>query len=100
MKSHEHRAVGEAATAGARVGIGGDAADQRLVLGYGDVVALSGDFFPSHHSAADDLFRLAAIPGMAATGLECRAAVYAGRPSTRQSGQLPVPRTKHTEPRP
>jgi hypothetical protein len=78
MKSQEHRAVGEAATAGALVEVGGDSAEQRLVLSYGDVVALSGDFFASHHCGAhgvegthagpealtsDDLFRLAAFPG-------------------------------------
>ena len=77
MKSHEHRAVGEAATAGALVAVGGDSAEERFVLSYGDVVALSGDFFASHCSAhgvegpqdgpkgltSDDLFQLAAIPG-------------------------------------
>ncbi|MGH4011726.1 MAG: hypothetical protein ACRDTH_26765 [Pseudonocardiaceae bacterium] len=78
MKSHEHRAVGEAATAGALVQVGGDSAEERFALSYGDVVALSGDFFTSHHCGAhgvegtlvgldgltsDDLFRLAAIPG-------------------------------------
>ncbi|MGH3975922.1 MAG: hypothetical protein ACRDS9_21715 [Pseudonocardiaceae bacterium] len=49
MKSHEHRAVGQAATAGALVQVGGDSTDERFVLSYGDVVALSGDFFASHH---------------------------------------------------
>jgi hypothetical protein len=78
MKSDEHRAVGEAATAGALVPVGGDSAEERFVLSYGDVMALSGDFFASHHCGAhgvegttvepegltsDDLFRLAAIPG-------------------------------------
>ncbi|MGH3979194.1 MAG: hypothetical protein ACRDRZ_09375 [Pseudonocardiaceae bacterium] len=70
--------MGEAATGGALVQVGGDAAEERLVLGYGDVVALSGDFFASQHPGvhgvagtqvgpdgliSDDLFRLAAIPG-------------------------------------
>jgi hypothetical protein len=78
MKSQEHRDVGEAATAGALVHVGGDCAEKRFVLSYGDVTALSGDFFTSRHSGAhgaertqvepeglpsDDLFRLAAIPG-------------------------------------
>ncbi len=67
MKSHEHRAVGEAATAGALVQIGGDSAEERCVLSYGDVVALSGDFLVS-----DDLFRLAAIPGDQGTKLGTR----------------------------
>jgi hypothetical protein len=82
MKSQEHRAVGQAAAAGALVEVGGDSAEERLVLSYGDVVALSGDFFASHHCAAhgvecpqdgpegltsDDLFGLAAIPGKQGT---------------------------------
>ena len=78
MKSSEHRAVGEAATAGALVEVGGESAEDRFTLGYGDVVALSGDFFAGHCSAShgvvgnpiepdgltsDGLFQLAAIPG-------------------------------------
>ena len=84
MKSSEHRAVGEAASGGALVALGGNTAEERLVLSYGDVVALSGDFFPSRpptthdidHTpagpedrASDDLFRLAAIPGQQGTKL-------------------------------
>ena len=86
MKSHEHRTVGEAATAGALVQVGGDSVEERFVLSYGDVVALSGDFFASHHcgahgvagafepesSTSDDLFRLAAIPGDRGTELGTR----------------------------
>lgn len=56
MNSQEHRTVGDAATGGALVEVGGDSAEERFTLSYGDVMALSGDFF-------DDLFRLAAIPG-------------------------------------
>lgn len=52
MKSHEHRAVGQAATAGALVHVSGDCAEGRFVLSYGDVIALSGDFFASHHPGA------------------------------------------------
>ena len=59
MKAQEHRALGDAATAGARVDLGGDAAGERLVLGFGDVVALSGDFFVA------DGFPVAAAPGVA-----------------------------------
>jgi hypothetical protein len=85
MKSDEHRAVGEAATAGALVQVGG--AEECFVLSYGDVMALSGDFFASRHSGAhgvegtpvepegltsDDLFRLAAIPGERGTKLGSR----------------------------
>ncbi len=58
MNSKEHRAVGEAATGGALVEVDDESAEERFSLGYGDVVALTGDFF-----ASDDLFRLAAIPG-------------------------------------
>jgi hypothetical protein len=62
MRSREHRAVGEAAAGGALVQVGGECAEQRCVLSYGDVVALSGDFF-----TPEDLFRLAAIPGKRGT---------------------------------
>lgn len=86
MKSQEHRTVGQAATAGALVEIGGACAEQRFVLSYGDVVALSGDFFASHHCGAhsvagafgsedptsDDLFHLATIPGKQGTELGTR----------------------------
>lgn len=87
MKSLEHRAVGEVATGGALVQVGGAYAEERFVLSYGDVVALSGDFFASHGSgahrvdgtqagteglASDDLFRLAAIPGQRGTKLGTR----------------------------
>ena len=71
MKSSEHRAVGHAATAGALVDVGGDCAEQHCVLSYGDVVALSGDFFAGPHPS-DDLFRLAAIPGERGTKLGTR----------------------------
>jgi hypothetical protein len=87
MKSDEHRAVGEAATAGALVHVGGDSAEDRFVLSYGDVIALSGDFFASHRPethgvertqvepedlTSDDLFRLATIPGNRGTKLGTR----------------------------
>lgn len=62
MKSAEHRAVGEVATAGALVEIGGESAEDRFTLGYGDVVALSGDFF-AEDLTSDGLFQLAATPG-------------------------------------
>jgi len=71
MKSAEHRAVGEAATAGALVDVGGDCVEQCCVLSYGDVVALSGDFFAGPHPS-DDLFQLAAIPGESGTKLGTR----------------------------
>ena len=71
MKSSEHRAVGHAATAGALIDVGGDCAEQHCVLSYGDVVALSGDFFAGPYPS-DDLFRLAAIPGERGTKLGTR----------------------------
>lgn len=64
MRSCEHRRVGQAAAGGALVDLGGECAEQRCVLSYGDVVALSGDYF-----TPEDLFRLAAIPGR--QGTEC-----------------------------
>ncbi len=78
MKAQEHRALGDAGTGGARVNLGGDAPEERFELGFGDVVALSGDFFVadgfplpgpggdgSHAEvlAADGLFTLATRPG-------------------------------------
>jgi hypothetical protein len=87
MNSQEHRAVGHAATAGALVHVGGNSAGERFVLSYGDVVALSGDFFASQHRGthgvegiqietedptSDDLFQLAAIPGKQGTALGTR----------------------------
>ena len=84
MRSHEHRAVGEAATAGALVEVDADCAGDRFVLSYGDLIALSGDFFPNHPPGtygvdgiqirpdgwpSDDLFQLAAIPGESGTKL-------------------------------
>lgn len=56
MKSAEHRAVGAEATAGAEVDLGGPG--KPFLLGYGDVIALCGDYFP-----ADGLFEFAACPG-------------------------------------
>lgn len=82
MNSAEHRAVGETAAGGALVQLGGESTEERLTLSYGDVVALSGDFFTCHHpgtptvhspqggpydTASDDLFRLAALPGRQGT---------------------------------
>ena len=78
MKAQEHRALGDAGTGGALVNVGGDSPHERLVLGFGDVVALSGDFFvadgfpvpasvrdTSHAEAlvSDGLFTLAPRPG-------------------------------------
>src|SRR5919206_1019411 len=73
MKSLEHRAVGEDATGGACVNVGGASGEQRFILRYGDVVALSGDFFAGAQAGPqDDLFTLAAIPGNLGTRLGSR----------------------------
>jgi hypothetical protein len=62
MKFQEHRTVG-AAAAGALVEVGGACAEERVVLSYGDVVALSGDFFASHHCVAHGVEGTQAGPG-------------------------------------
>ena len=45
MRAYEHRSIGDAATNSAAVNVGGESGDERFELTYGDVVALSGDFF-------------------------------------------------------
>lgn len=45
MKAQENRALGDAGAGTARVNLGGQAPEERLLLSFGDVVALSGDFF-------------------------------------------------------
>src|SRR5205085_4656431 len=70
MKSHEHRAIGDDATAGAFVDLAGGASDEPFLLRHGDVIALSGDFFVADSApgrggapASSGLFELAALPG-------------------------------------
>ena len=75
MNSNEHRAVGDAAFGGGLVNLGGSEPHDGLWLSYGDVMALSGDYFRPRPSpqpgqadaggalAADDLFGLARIAG-------------------------------------
>ena len=71
MRSHEHRSIGDEATAGALVNVGGEALDERFPLTFGDVVALSGDYFRPDGSRRarppDALFSLAPVPGAAGT---------------------------------
>ncbi|MFN2555548.1 MAG: hypothetical protein ABR592_01525 [Nitriliruptorales bacterium] len=77
MKPQEHRALGVAVSSAALVNLGGDSGEPFL-LSFGDVVALSGDFFiadgaPIHSCPGVDagaeaqpsegLFELAAVPG-------------------------------------
>ncbi|MGH9177919.1 MAG: hypothetical protein ACRD0N_05120 [Acidimicrobiales bacterium] len=64
MRSYEHRSLGDAATGAAPVELGGPAGGP-FALTYGDVVALSGDFFAATDGAEDGLFALAAVPGRA-----------------------------------
>lgn len=45
MRAYEHRAIGDAATGAAAVNLGGESTGDRFLLSFGDVVALSGDFF-------------------------------------------------------
>lgn len=56
--SREHQSLGNQATGSAIVNIGRDTPATRFELTYGDVIALSGDYFH-----VPDLFRLAEIPG-------------------------------------
>lgn len=88
MKAYEHRSIGDAATGAAAVNLGGESPDQALVLSFGDVVSLSGDFFRPDGSSSPvfprwrraaaaaegsgQLFRLAAIPGDAGARLDTR----------------------------
>lgn len=88
MKAHEHRTIGDAATGGSLVNLGGEPPDERFVVSFGDVVALSGDFFQpgdspfsrmgranGARSGADPsgrLFDLAMVTGEAGTRPESR----------------------------
>jgi hypothetical protein len=81
VRASEHRAIGDEATAGALVDVGGTEAADRFVLSFGDVVALSGDFFrpggqpgPGRPDppGAGRLFTLAARAGDGGTRLDTR----------------------------
>ena len=88
MRAHEHRTVGDAATAGAMVDLGDESGRDPFELSFGDVVALSGDFFRpdgwpisdpgrrgagrSHPDAGGRLFDLAAGEGLNGTRLDTR----------------------------
>jgi len=77
VNGSEHRDIGDTASGGALVNPGGEWPEERFWLGYGDVMALSGDYFTPRPSArvrdhgradgdglaADDLFGLARVPG-------------------------------------
>ncbi|MGH9224232.1 MAG: hypothetical protein ACRD2W_10735 [Acidimicrobiales bacterium] len=78
MRAYEHRAIGDAATGGALANVGGESANERFLLTFGDVVALSGDFFlpdggpPGVAPPGGSLFSLGPIPGEAGKRLETR----------------------------
>lgn len=86
MKAQEHRALGHEASGGATVELGEDAGTDRLVLSFGDVVALSADYFyPTSEPAlgpwaapgpdvlaSGGLFALSAVRGEKGTALGTR----------------------------
>lgn len=64
MNGNEHRAIGDAACGGALVNLGGASPQERFWLTFGDVMALSGDYFsPAAGDHAETLFSVARIPG-------------------------------------
>ncbi|MDQ4025380.1 MAG: hypothetical protein M3217_07810, partial [Actinomycetota bacterium] len=78
MNGNEHREIGDIASGGALVNLGGEDGEERFWLSYGDVMALSGDYFvPDVAGGAsradgaslvdDTLFGLARIPGRRGT---------------------------------
>ena len=67
MRSYEHRAVGDAATGAAMVNVGGESSEEAFWLTFGDVIALSGDFF-----APRELLTLTRVPGKGGTRLATR----------------------------
>jgi hypothetical protein len=81
VNGSEHREIGDTASGGALVNVGGEWPQERFWLGYGDVMALSGDYFTPRPPArvrdhgraggdalaADDLFGVARVPGAEGT---------------------------------
>jgi hypothetical protein len=77
VNGNEHRDIGDTASGGALVNLGGEGPQERFRLSYGDVMALSGDYFSPRPAASardhgsvggeplppDDLFGLARVPG-------------------------------------
>ena len=87
MDGNEHRSIGDEAFGGALVNVGGEFADERFWLSYGDVMALSGDYLrpeppvtlagENAHANLDalvpgDLFSLARVPGHKGTKSDTR----------------------------
>jgi hypothetical protein len=63
--SQEHRSLGDTATGGALVNVGGEMPAERFELSHGDVIALSGDYFhlDDPRRPNDGLRQLAKRPG-------------------------------------
>lgn len=85
MRAYEHRAIGDEASGAALVNLGGEGDGERFMLGFGDVIALSGDFFRpdgatsqaatsgrSGPDASGGMFDLALVPGEAGTRPDSR----------------------------
>ncbi|MEA2299885.1 MAG: hypothetical protein QOE44_420 [Solirubrobacteraceae bacterium] len=78
MDGNEHRAIGDAAFGASPVNVGGESAKERFWLSFGEVMALSGDYFApgagGNLAAApvEDLFSLARVPGSNGTRLHTR----------------------------
>jgi hypothetical protein len=86
VKAQEHRALGDEASGGAKLDLALEPAGDPLVVGFGDVVALSGDYFyPTAEPglgawaapgpevlASGGLFALAALPGADGTAVGTR----------------------------
>jgi len=66
VNSAEHRAIGDAATGGAMVNVGGESPEEAFWLTHGDVVALSGDYFRPG-TGAGGLVTLARVAGRSGT---------------------------------
>jgi hypothetical protein len=74
VNGNEHRDIGDTASGGALVNLGGERPEERFWLSYGDVMALSGDYFSpagghadGHPVVADGLFGLARVSGVVGT---------------------------------
>jgi hypothetical protein len=79
VRSYEHRALGDAATGAAMVNLGGESGEEAFWLSFGDVVALSGDFFRPQGAApagsqveavertGGALFTMGRLPGQGGT---------------------------------
>ena len=90
----EHKSLGDTATGGAIVNVGGEQGDARFELSYGDVVMLSGDYFEPHQ-----LMDFAAKPGQNGTRLGTRdEVIYAIKKGTTSGGKVTDARFQGTSP--